>query len=243
VSLEEWLVVATWAIAFTTVFAGVATLSAVVLALRLQRLEDRRVRPRLEIAAGVHEGSACLEYAYRTYEDREELWVRVRVHNKSPSLAKGVELRLLELEGHDRPQWPFKVSNRNARSISVPPGFNQSFDLVWVKNTLNEDTDSRVFLAIVNPDDPLPPWPTLQSEMERGDDNHMDLGVDYDIQFAIIGENVEPQYFKCGFHIDVWTKAAHLPAFDQAQGQDGLARRVHCECARWQPRVPPARAA
>ena len=117
----------------------------------------------------------------------------------------------------------------------MPPWFHQSFDLVWVKNTLNEDADSRVFLAIVNPDDPLPPWPNLQGEMEKGDDNQMDLGVDYDIKFAIIGENVEPQYFQCGFHVDVWTKAAHLPAFDQAQGQDGLVRRVHCECARWHP--------
>ena len=140
-----WTVLTIWfgGVDWAAWFSGVATLGAVVIALRLQRMYERRERPSLS-AYCRKTSPLCLEYVPPRFatsenpdgshaEERENCGIRIVIINLNEVAARDVEVRLADVhvdsdkDKQSRSSEWFKVSNLNSISINlVPRGFNQN---------------------------------------------------------------------------------------------------------------------
>ena|SRR5208282_2900691 len=193
-------VVGTW-------FSGVATLCAVVIALRLQRMYERRDRPSLSVTLKP-ESNECLRYMPPEFASAgddprgqdsaqlEELWLRVCLNNSGGAAARDVEVRLLEIlrEGGDvaesRGSLWFKVGNLNSISARMlPKGINQHFDIAFVVHDLASQNSMSFHLALVPPlflDKPQlgGSWADLKKQMETDTTNRLDVGRKYTLRIV-----------------------------------------------------------
>lgn len=224
-----------------TWFSGVATLFAVVVALRLQRFYERRDRPKLILKFQFDDGD-CVPYipphfaggntlAQRSQSpEREELWVRLCVENTSETAAKDVEIRLISLcrNGEEtpekRPRWWFKASNLDATSVALlPRGLPAYFDIAYIANIKGSSEDLSFYLMIVRPD--LKVWDEEKQRIESDDENNkLDIGWTYTLRLALISSNGDAKEYSMRLRVDA-RRNTDPPAQDLL-GSDLLRRRL-----------------
>jgi hypothetical protein len=220
-------------------FSGTATIIAVLLALFLERYFEHRRRPKLSVEFDRNQ-KGDLRYLppplageMREGEEREEMWIRLRVKNTSGTPARDVEVRFICTQRErstireNRPSWWFKISNLNAVSLTIPPKFTQYFDLAYVKNIQRSPEDISFYLAIVHGD--LPPWTQekvrIESDMKN---NKLDLGWTYDLFFAVVSSNADAKYYR--MRVKVAPKKTDDPALEELLGEDRLKVRIKLDC-------------
>lgn len=233
-AIQVWEVIGIW-------FAGLATVSAVALALYLRHIYERRQRPKLFVVYDREQKSdnryvlppfAATSSCQKGQKlpDQEELWVRVHVQNASKATAKDVELRLISIQrekkgsADDRPSWWFKASNLNATSLVIPPKFTQHFDIAYVKNTVESSADLSFYLAIVPPD--LLPWPQEKTRIESDEQNNrLDIGWKYKLLLALVSSNADAKHFQMEIKVD--PPGSEDPSIVGLLGEEVLRKRVN----------------
>ena len=202
----DWQMLAPWADAAANLLSGMATLGAVLFALSLQRRMERRSKPSLVVEYDpVSEGDNRYLPPSQTNSggpgpNRHEVWIRIRVTNKSSNPAKDVELRFISSQRaadrtrNNRPSWWFKVSNLNSVVITIPPRFPQYFDIAYMVQEI-ETKAAEAFLVITRPT--MLEWNQEKARIEAyGDYTKLDLGYPYHIFFAVVGSNCDAAYYK-----------------------------------------------
>lgn len=233
----DWNALGTWFGGFGAWFSGIATLSAVLIALRLQRLYEKRERPSLSVTFG--RNSDCLRYIpprFATPEDqeyeREELWIRIIVTNSGENAARDVEVRLVDvhINGESQPEsrsskW-FKASNINLTSVKLlPRGFSHPFDIAFAVHTLPTDATS-FHLVTTEPD--LRPWAEEKLHIERDQrDGELELGRLYHVHFAALSSNADAIHYRLSMKLAP-RREDDPPGFG-AQGPDALKARLLLE--------------
>lgn len=157
----DWQMLAPWADAAANLFSGMATLGAVLFALSLQRRMERRSKPSLVLEYDP-DSEGDNRYLPPSPTDsggpgpnRQEVWIRIRITNKSSNPAKDVELRFISSQiaktrtRNNRPSWWFKVSNLNSVAITIPPRFPQYFDIAYLVQEVSKE--AKAFLVITRP--------------------------------------------------------------------------------------------
>ena len=192
-------------------FAGIATLGAVVLALFFDRLKEKWSRARLSVT---HESDSNGDRRYVGQpfaggdEKREEMWLRLCVTNSSRSPAKGVQIRLLSIKKttgqfENRPGWFFKASHLQA--VTAPPlfrGFRQHFDIAYLKREFGETPAQYGFYLTIVPDNLGPIWQEEKNRIEKAENyNMLDIGGEYLVRVALMGENVELKRYELKIHV------------------------------------------
>jgi hypothetical protein len=187
-------------------FTGIATFSAAFVALFLQWILERRRRPRLKVEfdSSQRGDKRYLPPALARgpgANEREELWVRLRVRNTTKTSAKDVELRFIgaQREGgqarESRPSWWFKASNLNEVSVVIPPQFPQYFDLAYVKNVVGLNEDVSLYLTIVRGD--FESWLNEKLRIEREEENNrLEIGFKYDLFFVVVCSNADASFYR-----------------------------------------------
>lgn len=200
-----------WALVYATMFCGFTTIGAVFFALRLQRYNERRQRPRLSVE---YDSSSYSDNRYLPAssagggpgKDRQELWVRIRVKNNSDYPARDMQLRFIASQikndrfRNNRPSWWFKVSNLNSISVDVPPYFTQYFDIVYLVDEVAEQKIAA-FLTITRPD--MLEWPQEKTRIEKmGEYTNLTVGLGYNLFFAVVGSNCNTTYFRMPLQVN-----------------------------------------
>jgi hypothetical protein len=202
----DWQKLAPWAGAAATLLSGMATLGAVLFALNLQRRMERRSKPSLvvEYDPSLEGDNRYLPPSATDYggpgPNRQEVWIRVRITNKSSNPAKDVELRFIssqittERTRNNRPCWWFKVSNLNSVAITIPPRFPQYFDIAYIVQDV-ATKEAKAFLVITQPS--MLEWNQEKARIEAyGDYTKLEIGWPYNIFFAVVGSNCDAAYYK-----------------------------------------------
>lgn len=202
----DWNALGTW-------FAGIATLLAVIVALRLQRYYERRDRPSLSVTFDEN-SKYDLRYVHQRFageagktdanehRDRRELWIRVAVESTADVAARDVELRIIEVvrEGDEfaegRSNWWFKTSGLNSTTVQMlPRGIRQPFDIAYISNVSGSDPDVAFYLAIVKKGD-IRPWTQERRRIEADDrNNRLDVGWTYLIRFVVLSGNADAVHY------------------------------------------------
>ncbi len=201
ISGMDWNTVGVW-------FSGLMTLFAVYVALRLQRLFERRDRPQL--SARFERKDDCLRYVSAAIASdptknqqepkREELWLRILVMSKGEVAARDVQVQLVDVHRDDDPEpesrsrLGFKASNLNSTTVGlVPNGLPREFDIAFAWHTQGSD-DLECRLATSIPE--IPSWHDLKDKIERDDRRKLELGHSYRIHVAIFGSNADAVHYE-----------------------------------------------
>jgi len=215
---QHWEMLGVWATVIATLLSGMATLAAVLFALTMQRRLERRTRPKLRVE---HSHSSQGDNRYLSPSavemggpgpNRHEVWIRVRVVNRSIYPAKDVELRFISSRTansytvSNRPSWWFKVSNLNPVAVTIPAHFSQHFDIAYlVRETGGQEP--RAFLALIQPG--VTDWDAQKAKIESyGDYTRLPIGWHHDLFFAVVGSNCDAVYYRMPVHLSPPRSAA-----------------------------------
>jgi len=208
-------------------FTGIMTLLAVVVALLLQKFTEWLQRPKLEV---VYDKDNKEDNRYLKLDDREERWIRVRVQNTSNYEAKDAEIRLMSIKRDSDSNWGnranlgFKVSNRNAVTVRIPPKFTVHFDIAYVSNILNDDKDDVSFYLVTVHED-LKPWDEEKIRIESDPDNVLEIGKTLGLRLAVLYTNGPAIIYEMEVKIDDRDKDD--PSSKHHLGKDHFKRRIH----------------
>lgn len=229
-------------------FTGLMTLTAVILALFLQRLSERVRSPRLAVDYNrdeeVNNRYLILDSSH-THPDtsfvsdpsegsREELWIRLRVTNNGPVTAKDVEVRFIGVARKkdnvrdNRSAWWFKVSHLNDTHTNLPPRFTHFFDIAFLSNDVGSRRDLSLYLVIVKPE--LLPWEEEKARIEISPDNKLDLGWDFVLYFAVAAANADAKYYEMSLRVD--PRKVDDPLSTTVLGREHLMARIEVSPAR-----------
>lgn len=208
-----------------------ATISVVFLGVWFRDYVDKKNRPNLEL-----DYSPDLEVdnkylaPYHPSDDSEEVWIRVRILNKSRVVARDVELRLLwskreKGDWDNRPSWWFKASNLNVTSLSIYPGFEQPFDIAYVKNNVHTQRDFDFYLVLVS--SPLDEWLDQKNKIEADPQTKLYIGGAYTVLIALLCSNSEPKYYK--MELNVLSPGPENKLTNTLLGEQELKSRIACK--------------
>lgn len=207
---QHWAMLGQWASAIATLLSGLATLGAVIFALTLQRRLERQSIPTLRVE---YDPASTAHNRYLPPSaniggpgpNRHEVWVRIRVTNKSSYPARDVELRFISTQfandpvRTNRPSWWFKVSNLNSVKVTIPPYFTQYFDIAYMIREVTAQ-EAKGFLVLTRPD--MMEWNQEKARIEAyGDYTELQIGWPYNIYFAVVGNNYDAAYYRMSLQL------------------------------------------
>lgn len=212
--------------------AAVGTWAVAIVGALFTRYLDQRSRPRLHLVYDTDSDEDNKYLAPINQGDKsEQVWIRVRVENRSKAVARDVQLRLMWIKRDDgtwenRPTRTFKVSNLPQNTTSVFPHFVQSFDIAYAKNAINTGDGFHYFLALVS-DPPCTDWFEQQDKIERDPELRLFAARAYTVALALLCTNADPKYYS--MRLSLVGIRPDSPTPGGLLGKQQMKERIHCE--------------